>query len=126
MRAGNGELSFRKSRLVSSPRLFVTWCWTEEAMIAGSRDVGVSPSIVGSFSRKEAALVEVYPQGRMSHHFREMCVGDHLAVKFEWAWQHPRESRVVREAAAAFKSFPGLARKIKLAYTMLTLPAWNR
>ncbi|KAG2274797.1 hypothetical protein Bca52824_057352 [Brassica carinata] len=116
MRAGNGELSFRKSRLVSSPRLFVTWC---------SRDVGVSPSIVGSFSRKEAALVEVYPQGRMSHHFREMCVGDHLAVKFEWAWQHPRESRVVREAAAAFKSFPGLARKIKLAYTMLTLPAWN-
>ena len=33
--------------------------WTEEAMIAGSRDVGVSPSTVGSFSRKEAALVEV-------------------------------------------------------------------
>lgn len=28
-------------------------------MMAGSRDVGVSPSIVGSFSRKEAALVEV-------------------------------------------------------------------
>nr|VDC97918.1 unnamed protein product [Brassica rapa] len=62
MRAGNGELGLRKSRLVSSPRLFVTWCklgWTEEAIIAGSRDVGVSPSIVGSFSRKEAALVEV-------------------------------------------------------------------
>ncbi|KAL0647794.1 hypothetical protein Bca4012_046085 [Brassica carinata] len=33
--------------------------------------------------------------------------------------------RAVREAAAAFKSFSGLARKIKLAYTMLTLPAWN-
>ncbi|CAG7902057.1 unnamed protein product [Brassica rapa] len=30
---------------------------------------------------KEAALVEMYPQGRMSHHFREMCVGDHFAVK---------------------------------------------
>ena len=29
-------------------------------MTAGSRDVGVSPSIVGSFSRREAALVEVY------------------------------------------------------------------
>ena len=23
----------------------------------------------------------MYPQGRMSHHFREMRVGDHLAVK---------------------------------------------
>ncbi|CAH2036882.1 unnamed protein product [Thlaspi arvense] len=34
--------------------------WTEEAMMAGSRDVGVSPSIVGSFSRKEAALVEFF------------------------------------------------------------------
>jgi ubiquinone biosynthesis protein COQ9 len=33
--------------------------WSEEAMIAGARDVGVSPSIVGSFPRKEAALVEV-------------------------------------------------------------------
>lgn len=28
-------------------------------MIAGAREVGVSPSIVGSFPRKEAALVEV-------------------------------------------------------------------
>lgn len=28
-------------------------------MISGARDVGVSPSIVGSFPRKEAALVEV-------------------------------------------------------------------
>ncbi|CAG7899599.1 unnamed protein product [Brassica rapa] len=39
--------------------------WTEEAMMAGSRDVGVSPSIVGSFSRKEAALVE---------HFMDECL----------------------------------------------------
>ncbi|KAJ6746556.1 UBIQUINONE BIOSYNTHESIS PROTEIN COQ9 MITOCHONDRIAL [Salix koriyanagi] len=29
-------------------------------MIAGARDVGVSPSIVGSFPRKEAALVEFF------------------------------------------------------------------
>jgi hypothetical protein len=28
-------------------------------MIAGARDVGVSPAIVGAFQRKEAALVEV-------------------------------------------------------------------
>ncbi|PRQ59511.1 putative cytochrome-b5 reductase [Rosa chinensis] len=26
-------------------------------------------------------VIEMYPQGRMSHHFSEMCVGDHLAVK---------------------------------------------
>ncbi|XP_006294402.2 uncharacterized protein LOC17889860 [Capsella rubella] len=47
------------------------------------------------------------------------------ALQFEWAWQHPRESLAVREAAAAFKSFPGIAGKIKLVYTMLNLPAWN-
>lgn len=34
--------------------------WTEAAMIAGAREVGLSPSIVGSFPRKEAALVEVF------------------------------------------------------------------
>ncbi|MBA0693948.1 hypothetical protein Goari_004284, partial [Gossypium aridum] len=32
--------------------------WSEEAMIAGAKEVGISPSIVGSFPRKEAALVE--------------------------------------------------------------------
>ncbi|KAK8638118.1 hypothetical protein V6N13_136558 [Hibiscus sabdariffa] len=26
-------------------------------------------------------VIKMYPQGRMSHHFREMCVGDSLAVK---------------------------------------------
>ncbi|XP_010557184.1 PREDICTED: structure-specific endonuclease subunit SLX1 [Tarenaya hassleriana] len=47
------------------------------------------------------------------------------ALQFEWAWQHPRESLAVREAASAFKSFSGVANKIKLAYTMLNLPAWQ-
>lgn len=28
-------------------------------MVAGARDVGISPAIVGAFPRKEAALVEV-------------------------------------------------------------------
>lgn len=37
----------------------VRFGWSESAMIAGARDVGISPSIVGSFPRKEAALVEV-------------------------------------------------------------------
>ncbi|KAK7363319.1 hypothetical protein VNO77_05458 [Canavalia gladiata] len=34
--------------------------WTEAALIAGARDVGLSPSIVGSLSRKEAALIEFF------------------------------------------------------------------
>ncbi|KAF7142474.1 hypothetical protein RHSIM_Rhsim05G0005000 [Rhododendron simsii] len=34
--------------------------WTEAAMIAGAREAGVSPSIVGSFPQKEAALVEFF------------------------------------------------------------------
>ncbi|KAL3535504.1 hypothetical protein ACH5RR_003965 [Cinchona calisaya] len=34
--------------------------WTEAAMIAGAREAGVSPSIVGSFPRKDAALVEFF------------------------------------------------------------------
>ncbi|XP_062086732.1 structure-specific endonuclease subunit SLX1 [Humulus lupulus] len=47
------------------------------------------------------------------------------ALQFEWAWQHPTESLAVRKAAASFKSLSGMANKIKLAYTMLTLPSWQ-
>ncbi|XP_024032658.1 uncharacterized protein LOC112095210, partial [Morus notabilis] len=47
------------------------------------------------------------------------------ALQFEWAWQHPNESLAVRKAAASFKSLSGIANKIKLAYTMLTLPSWQ-
>ncbi|KAL3829032.1 hypothetical protein ACJIZ3_017834 [Penstemon smallii] len=47
------------------------------------------------------------------------------ALQFEWAWQHPVESLAVRTAAASFKSLSGIANKIKLAYTMLTLPSWQ-
>ncbi|KAJ7979223.1 Ubiquinone biosynthesis protein COQ9 mitochondrial [Quillaja saponaria] len=34
--------------------------WSEAALIAGARDVSLSPSIIGSFPRKEAALVEFF------------------------------------------------------------------
>ncbi|KAF5193142.1 Structure-specific endonuclease subunit slx1-like protein, partial [Thalictrum thalictroides] len=55
---------------------------------------------------------------------------DHLSTNllifFEWAWQHPRESLAVRNAAASLKSLSGIVGKIKLAYTMLTLPPWQR
>lgn len=48
------------------------------------------------------------------------------ALQFEWAWQHPRESLAVREAAASLKSVSGIVGKIKLVYMMLTLPPWER
>ncbi|KAJ4708773.1 putative Ubiquinone biosynthesis protein COQ9, mitochondrial [Melia azedarach] len=34
--------------------------WSEAAMIAGARDAGLSPSVIGSFPRKEASLVEFF------------------------------------------------------------------
>ncbi|KAH7683690.1 ubiquinone biosynthesis protein COQ9 protein [Dioscorea alata] len=34
--------------------------WSVTAMILGAKDAGISPSIVGSFPRKEAALVEFF------------------------------------------------------------------
>ncbi|KAI5061006.1 hypothetical protein GOP47_0023511 [Adiantum capillus-veneris] len=34
--------------------------WSESALVAGARDVGLSPAIVGVFPRKEAALVEFF------------------------------------------------------------------
>ncbi|KAK9101572.1 hypothetical protein Scep_025002 [Stephania cephalantha] len=56
--------STRKSRRGCFKRRFATWLvrlgWSEAAMVLGAKDVGVSPSIVGSFQRKEAALVEYF------------------------------------------------------------------
>nr|XP_043609799.1 structure-specific endonuclease subunit SLX1 homolog [Erigeron canadensis] len=89
----------------------------------------------------------VNPQRRIRQHNGELCSGafrtkkkrpwemvlciygfptNVAALQFEWAWQHPVESLAVRKAAVGFKSLGGLANKIKLAYTMLTLPSWNK
>uniref|UniRef100_A0A5B6ZZS3 Ubiquinone biosynthesis protein n=1 Tax=Davidia involucrata TaxID=16924 RepID=A0A5B6ZZS3_DAVIN len=46
--------------LNASLRHVIRLGWTEAAMIAAAREVGVSPSIIGSFPRKEAALVEFF------------------------------------------------------------------
>ncbi|KAL0374581.1 UNVERIFIED_CONTAM: Ubiquinone biosynthesis protein COQ9, mitochondrial [Sesamum radiatum] len=62
------KLTGRKNRRVFFRPPSATWSvlphirlgWGETAMIAGAREVGVSPSIVGSFPRKEAALVEFF------------------------------------------------------------------
>ncbi|KAF5743031.1 hypothetical protein HS088_TW09G01093 [Tripterygium wilfordii] len=51
---GAGARRYQRQR----PRIVLGW--TQEAMISGSRDIGVSPAIVGTFPRKEAALVEFF------------------------------------------------------------------
>ncbi|PPD70709.1 hypothetical protein GOBAR_DD32405 [Gossypium barbadense] len=48
---------------------------------------------------------------------REWCLEDKEPT--------PVGNEAVRQAAATFKSFSGVTNKIKLAYTMLTLPAWQ-
>ncbi|XP_051114130.1 uncharacterized protein LOC127239831 [Andrographis paniculata] len=46
--------------LQASLRHVIKYGWTEAAMFAGAREAGISPSIVGSFPRKEASLVEFF------------------------------------------------------------------
>ncbi|XP_039018318.1 ubiquinone biosynthesis protein COQ9, mitochondrial-like [Hibiscus syriacus] len=46
--------------LQASLRHVIKFGWSKEAMIAGAKEVGVLPSIVGSFPRKEAALAEFF------------------------------------------------------------------
>ncbi|KAJ0243736.1 NADH--cytochrome b5 reductase 1 [Hirschfeldia incana] len=40
-----------------------------------------TPTTLDSDLGRFELVIKMYPQGRMSHHFREMRVGDHLAVK---------------------------------------------
>ncbi|KAI5674228.1 hypothetical protein M9H77_14592 [Catharanthus roseus] len=60
-RPGRAQYEEEQERVLrASLNHVIRFGWTEAAMIAGAREVGVSPSIVGSFSRKEAALVEFF------------------------------------------------------------------
>ncbi|XP_044471276.1 ubiquinone biosynthesis protein COQ9, mitochondrial-like [Mangifera indica] len=60
--SGRDQLSTTKTskRDYLRPPCHTSLGWTEAAMIAGARVVGVSPAIIGSFPRKEAALVEYF------------------------------------------------------------------
>ncbi|KAK8941258.1 hypothetical protein KSP39_PZI010118 [Platanthera zijinensis] len=52
--------------------------WSESAMISGARDVGVSPSIVGSFPRREAALVEFFMDDCLTRFVDRIGSGEEL------------------------------------------------
>ncbi|KAF5481671.1 hypothetical protein F2P56_002308 [Juglans regia] len=55
--------------------------WTEAAMISGARAVGVSPSIIGSFPRKEAALVEFFMDECLQRLIDRIELGEDLKGK---------------------------------------------
>ncbi|KAF8033998.1 hypothetical protein BT93_C0313 [Corymbia citriodora subsp. variegata] len=64
--------------LQASLRHVKTSGWSEAAMIAGARDVGLSPSIVGSFPRKGAALVEYFMDDCLQRLIDRIDSGDEL------------------------------------------------
>ncbi|GBG75488.1 hypothetical protein CBR_g20119 [Chara braunii] len=47
------------------------------------------------------------------------------ALQFEWAWQNPKRSLAVREAANALNPSNGVKGRIQLLFTMLTLDKWK-
>lgn len=52
--------------------------WSESAMISGARDVGVSPSILSSLSRREAALVEFFMDDCLQRFLDRIGSGEEL------------------------------------------------
>ncbi|XWS26569.1 hypothetical protein CRYUN_Cryun26dG0041900 [Craigia yunnanensis] len=64
--------------LQASLRYVIRLGWSEEAMIAGAKEVGVSPSIVGSFLRKEAALVEFFMDDCLQRLIDRIDAGEEL------------------------------------------------
>ncbi|KAL6878462.1 hypothetical protein ACP4OV_012632 [Aristida adscensionis] len=58
-RQGRAGYEEEQEKVLRAALLHPRMGWSESAMVAGARDVGVSPAIVGAFPRKEAALVEI-------------------------------------------------------------------
>ncbi|KAK9989861.1 hypothetical protein SO802_030100 [Lithocarpus litseifolius] len=90
--------------LQASLPLVVRLGWTEAAMIAGAREVGVSPSIIGSFPRKEAALVEFFMDDCLQRlidridseeDLKSMIPSDHISklIRFRLEMQAPYISK---------------------------------
>ncbi|XP_058108665.1 uncharacterized protein LOC131251750 [Magnolia sinica] len=60
-RVVGGDYQSEQARVLQAAlRHVVKLGWGEAALISGARDVGLSPSVVGSFARKEAALIEYF------------------------------------------------------------------
>lgn len=47
------------------------------------------------------------------------------ALQFEWAWQHPRESRILRDHTKGFWHQKGVVPKISILHIMLGLEPWK-
>lgn len=47
------------------------------------------------------------------------------ALQFEWAWQHPRASRVARDATRGLWSGVGAGAKLRILFALLDLPPWR-
>lgn len=67
--------------------------WTVEAMVAGAKEVGMSPSIVGAFPRKEAALVEYFMDDSLQRLVGEI---DSREEELSNLVLHDRISKIIR------------------------------
>ncbi|XP_042383796.1 ubiquinone biosynthesis protein COQ9-B, mitochondrial-like [Zingiber officinale] len=70
--------------------------WTESALIAGARDVGVSPAIVGSIPRKDAALVEFFMDYCLQKLIEKVESGDELKNELKDLTLSDRLTKLIR------------------------------
>ncbi|KAK9131459.1 hypothetical protein Sjap_011946 [Stephania japonica] len=77
--AAEEECQEEQARVLQAALRHVRLGWSEAAMVSGAKDVGVSPSIVGSFRRKEAALVEYFMDDCLKRLIKLIDSDDELA-----------------------------------------------